>query len=113
MIDILTNLPLLCGTFFLLTALLLKWFPPRKMNSLYGYRTSASMQSPEHWHFAQGYSTARMFEAAVLLLLLGSAYEFVPLTLQTRTGIGIAALLAVTIYIIVRTEYALKRKFPQ
>lgn len=36
-------------------------FPPKKINSFYGYRTPRSMRSQEAWDFANKYSSALMF----------------------------------------------------
>lgn len=112
MMDYLANMALLCGFCFLLTAAVMKLFPPKKINSLYGYRTARSMASDEQWQFAQSYSTVRMFEVALFLLLFGVIAEMSDWTPETKMASGSIASLIVIIYMIWRTEYALKRKFP-
>lgn len=111
--DYLDNIGLLCGFVFLVASAMMKMFPPRKINSLYGYRTTSSMRSDVHWQFAQHYSTVRMFESALFLLLLGTAFEVSDWTQKTKMTVGLMALLAVSVYLIARTEMALKRKFPR
>jgi uncharacterized membrane protein len=41
------------GLLFLLSILFYK-FPPKKINSLYGYRTVKAMQNQQIWDFANG-----------------------------------------------------------
>ncbi|MFT3794514.1 SdpI family protein [Flavobacterium sp.] len=91
----------------------MKFFPPRKINSLYGYRTTRSMQSDAHWQFAQRYSTARLLEAGLFSVVCGLAIEMVAFSEQAKTIAGFIALFAVPIYLVVRTERALKIKFPK
>lgn len=113
MMDDYMNIGLLCGVVFLIAAALMKFFPPRKINSLYGYRTSRSMQSDAHWQFAQRYSTVRMFEAALFLLAVGLVMETPAIAEKVKNIVGFVALLCVPVYLIVRTERALKIKFPK
>ena len=50
-----------------------RW-PPVKINWYYGYRTAASMRSPQAWAFAHEYEYYRRFmlaQAAVLLMMTG------------------------------------------
>lgn len=104
------NIALICGALFLAAAGVMKIVPPRQINSLYGYRTSRSMRSREHWKFAQQFSVWRMFEAALFLLIIGLVMECADS--QVRTVVGLVSLLAVPVYLIVRTERALNQKFP-
>jgi len=53
-------MPLLLGLIFVLAGLGMLIFPPKKINSIYGYRTKSSMKNIERWNFAQRYS-ARLF----------------------------------------------------
>ena len=47
---------LLVGIVFILAGSIMYVFPPKKINSFYGYRTASSMQSQQKWNFAQTYS---------------------------------------------------------
>ena len=47
------------GLIFLLAGFIQQRFPPKKINHLYGYRTSNSMKSQESWDFAQEYSAKK------------------------------------------------------
>ena len=113
MTDHLQNIPLVTGVIFLLAAVVQKMFPPRNINSLYGYRTAASGRSQQHWDFAQRYSTNRMFEAAALLIICGVVMTRLELSHKTQLTLGLSLLLLFSAYMIVRTEFALKKKFPK
>jgi uncharacterized membrane protein len=54
------------GPLLLIFAYLYKRFPPKKINSLYGYRTSRSMKNQEAWECGNTYSAQ-----ALLLVALG------------------------------------------
>lgn len=58
---------ILIGPIFILTGYILYQFPPKKINFLYGYRTSKSMKNQGQWDFAQKYS-------ARIMMLLGLIY---------------------------------------
>lgn len=67
----------LVGGIFLIVGLIFKRFPPKEINSAYGYRTSFSMKTQETWDEAQRYSAwsfiicgAALLLAAVLCTLL-------------------------------------------
>ncbi|MEC5394348.1 SdpI family protein [Bergeyella sp. RCAD1439] len=49
-------LPVLVGPIFMVSGLLLLKFPPKKINSLYGYRSKSAMKDLERWRFAQRYA---------------------------------------------------------
>lgn len=55
------------GPLLLIIALLIKRFPPRKINAFYGYRTRRSMQSQKAWDEANAYSSRGLIVVAVCL----------------------------------------------
>lgn len=59
------------GAIFIATGLLMKWFPPKKINSFYGYRTKRSMSSLQAWVFANKTSASIFLNLGVLLLVFG------------------------------------------
>lgn len=65
----LMEIPALCGPIFMITGFIMLRFPPKKINWLYGYRTSRSMKSQENWNFAQIYSAKQMVLFGFLLFL--------------------------------------------
>ena len=106
------------GVSVLIPALML-WFgwlflrrPPRRINSIYGYRTARSMQNQETWEFAHQVGGRVWLRAgavllAVTLLILGRGeriwkiWRLILVLLQTAVLIGT----------IVPVERALKENF--
>ncbi len=101
----------LLGLIFIIAGLLLYKFPPKKINPLFGYRTRQSMGSIEKWNFAQFYSSILMMKSG--LFLIGIAFLSLCITISETISviIGIVCLLAITIYLFVKTEKKLKQKF--
>ncbi|WP_051364222.1 SdpI family protein [Flavobacterium limnosediminis] len=108
----LLQMPLLCGTIFMIAAIVMYVFPPKKINSLYGYRTSSSMKSEERWHFAQHFSTVKMAQGSVFLLLTSFLGLLIKIEGKLLLVPGILFPLLVVFFILFSTEAALKNKFP-
>jgi len=104
-------IPVLSGIIYVISGLFLYKFPPKKINGLYGYRTSNSMKSQERWDFAQIYSAREMTKWGLLLTLIG----FIGINIELHLGIGVAIGIGLTILfaiiIILRTEKELKTRF--
>ena len=66
------------GGGFLAIGIFLVKCPPKKINGLYGYRTSRSMQSQEAWDFSQRYSSKIMVMVGIVYVILGPLSLFVP-----------------------------------
>jgi len=101
----------LVGVIFIIAALITLLFPPRKINSFYGYRTRRSMQSQDRWEFAQKYSSIKILIGGIALTL----FAYLGLLINLREGIEvIVGILAAVISIgipIYLTEKAIKNKF--
>ena len=108
----LLQMPLLCGVIFMLAGLVMYVFPPKKINALYGYRTSSSMKSIERWHFAQRFSALKMMQGSVFLLFSSFLGLLVKMEGKTALIPGILFPLLVVFFILFTTENALKNKFP-
>jgi uncharacterized membrane protein len=105
-------LPFLCGAIFAVTSMIVYIFPPKKINYMYGYRTSASMKSQERWDFAQRYSTIKMFQLGLALVAISlSGLLFEP-DEKLNLIIGIVLTLASCGVMLMTTENALKKRFP-
>jgi len=61
----------LTGVVFLLAGFVMSKFPPKEINSFYGYRSSKSMKSQEAWDFAQEFSSKVMMKAGLFLIIFG------------------------------------------
>lgn len=84
------------------------FFPPKKINALYGYRTNKSMQNEDVWQFANSFSAKQMliysaisFVFALLFVFLNPVISWQPMTLMLLS-------LAVSI---IKTEQALNKNF--
>lgn len=61
----------LTGIILIVVGFILLRYPPKEINSLYGYRTEKSMNSQEAWDFAQIYSAKLMIKAGGFLSAVG------------------------------------------
>jgi uncharacterized membrane protein len=105
-------IPIVTGPLVIIVMLLAKKFPPKKINSLYGYRTKRSMSSQEAWDFAQPYSNQEMTKymtiytmTALLPLIIKDMDEYVGVVL------ALIFMIAFMIIPIVKTEKELKTRF--
>lgn len=57
--------------FSLICGLVTKKFPPKKINSFYGYRTTKSMKSDENWQAAQKYMSVFFIRYSIVSFALG------------------------------------------
>jgi len=99
------------GLIFIITSIIVKRFPPQKINRIYGYRTKNSMSSQQQWDFAQRYSNNLMQKFGFMLVLLGGLAYFTNLSDNVSIIIAIIATITVSIAIFVKTEQAIKDKF--
>lgn len=58
----------LIGPIFIIVGMILSKFPPKKINSLYGYRTKKSMKNETNWNVSQKY-------AGRMMIILGFFYS--------------------------------------
>jgi len=104
-------MPLLVGVIFILTGFIMYKFPPKKINMLYGYRTTSSMKNQARWDFAQKYSSKLMIYCGLGLALS----SIIGLLFKVSEGKGVffsTILMIVTILILLyKTEKAIKLKF--
>ena len=56
-------------------AFVFRFFPPKKINYLYGYRTSSSMKNIESWNLANKYSSNLMLTSMLLLLFVSYIFD--------------------------------------
>ena len=104
-------IPILAGTIFMFCGLIMIKFPPKKINSFYGYRTSNSMKLQERWDFAQIYSAGQLLKSGLILILT----SILGLIFKIEEGIGIAIglglMVAIVIILLARTEKAISLRF--
>ena len=63
------TIPIITGPLLLVIMLIVHKYPPKKINTLYGYRTKQSMSDQKKWDFAQVYSTKLMMKYSILYTL--------------------------------------------
>lgn len=95
------------GLLFILS-IIFYFFPPKKINALYGYRTNKSMLNENIWQFANSFCSKQMliysaisFVFALILVYLNPVVSWQPMTLMILS-------LAVAI---IKTEQALTKNF--
>jgi len=107
----LMNITLMGSLIFIGIGFIMLKFPPKKINSLYGYRTTSSMKNQTRWDFAQNYSSKEMIKLGLVLMLttiIGFITNFESLT-NMYLGLGLTVL--IVIILIIRVENAIKIKF--
>ena len=97
------------GIFIIITGLIFKLFPPKKINYLYGHRTRFAMTNQDIWQMAQR-------KSAIGLILLGVVIVALNLILKTlSTDVtenieGMIFIVGIVIHVLV-IETILKRSF--
>lgn len=104
-------IPILTGFIFSAAGLIMFKYPPKTINSLYGYRTASSMKSQERWDFAQSYSAKKLIRWGLILMLAALTGCFY--TLPGAFGV-IVGLLLMIVYVaipVLKTEKELRKRF--
>ena len=104
-------IPALTGPAFLIIGALQLKFPPKKINSLYGYRTSKSMKSQERWDFAQIFSAKEMIKGGGLLAFTSVIGLFYKPNEVAATVLGCSLMIAAFVMLFINTERAITKKF--
>ncbi len=97
------------GIIFCLAAFLHKRFPPKQINSFYGYRTRKSMKNIELWNFAQSLSSKKMKNMSFHMIGLGLIMSFVKLEILLSLWIGITIVISMVVLVIFQNENELKK----
>jgi uncharacterized membrane protein len=102
---------IILGSTFLLAGLALKFFPPKKINSLYGYRTTLSMTDQKYWDFSQRYSGRLSIALSLIMFVIGISLKLLDINIITALIICVIVTLTTGFLIIFLTEKAIKNKF--
>lgn len=105
------GMPFMVGVIFCITGLIIYFFPPKKINHLYGYRTTASMKSQEVWDFAQRLSSFKMMQSGVFLILVSSSKLFTNFFIEEELIVSHVSLGIAVLFIFLSVEKAIKNKF--
>ena len=108
-LEITNPMLLMVGIIFIAVGLILYFFPPKKINSLYGYRTASSMKSQEKWDFSQKYSAKIMMTIGLFLVVLSFYRPYLKLSNDQHAILGLAVLIASAVSLFVIVEKKLKK----
>ncbi|MFC5271831.1 SdpI family protein [Adhaeribacter terreus] len=102
------------GSYLLLIFISLFFYlkPPRRINSLYGYRTARSMKNLENWHFANKISARYMLlgsMAGLIIFLLSVAFLRDQLSVSVLTTGNLVIMCVSLIALIPAVEIKLKK----
>jgi uncharacterized membrane protein len=104
-------IPTSSGLIFIIAGIILLKFPPKKINGIYGYRTSSSMKTQLRWDFAQIYSSKETIKLGFLLALFGLIGLIYHPNEKTGMILGMGFLISMVIVLLTRVEFAIKKKF--
>ncbi len=111
-LDNILFLPAMTSPIFLIAGFVMYYFPLKKINYLYGYRTNSSMKSEERWDFAQKYSSIQMIKLALLMFVISLIFSFFKISENQNFIIGLIVLLSAVVYMFYKVEKAIKVNFP-
>jgi uncharacterized membrane protein len=109
----LSLITLLAGFIFAFCGLIFRFFPPKKINLFYGYRTSASMQNQETWQLANQFAARLMVQLGLLLAAVGIITFILPPSPFTGVFVGIALVLISAFMQFYFTEKHIRKTFDE
>ncbi len=107
----LTTLTITMGLIFFIVGLLFWIFPPRKINSIYGYRTSSSKRNLDTWTIANKYSATIMIIQGFILTIIGLTTLLFPDSGAIGTAVGFVLFISSIVILAVATEKHLDKLF--
>jgi uncharacterized membrane protein len=105
--------PQLIGVIMLICGFLLKQYPPKDINGLYGYRTPTSMQNQQTWDLANSYSAKMMIKVGLIAIATGVVLTLL-IDMQHAYYLAIAMIVSLIVIVVVllrATEKKLKQTF--
>lgn len=106
-------IPVSTGLIFIFVGFIMLKFPPKKINVLYGYRTSSSMKNQKRWNFSQIYSSKEMMRLGFLLFLSGLIGLIYHPNDKIATILGFGLMILMVIVLLIRVESAIKKRFKE
>ncbi|HRP90901.1 MAG TPA: SdpI family protein [Edaphocola sp.] len=107
----LMNITIYGGLILMVVGLIMFKFPPKNINSFYGYRTTNSMKNQKRWDFAQKYSAKEMIKLGIVLMMTTTIGFITNFENLTNMFIGLGLMILTIIILIFRVENAIKIKF--
>ena len=111
--------PQALGIVFLIIGVIQHYYPPKKINNWYGYRTSISQSSQEAWDEANRYSANYMIKLAIVVIIIGIIttllLHFIPMPVKVWNVLTVFSVMLSGIipplFMIVSTEKHLQKLF--
>jgi len=114
--DFVANIALssfICGVAFMGMGLVMYYYPPKKINDLYGYRTGNSMKSQERWDFAQRFCAVQAMKVSVVMIVVSLLFYFITVDTAIKQFSGVFILIICAAYLLYSTEKAIKNRFKE
>ena len=101
------------GMMLFIVGLLFIMFPPKNINSFYGYRTTNSRRNLDTWKVANSYSAILMTIEGLVLAVIGLLTTFFNDNKAIETALGVGLILSSFIILVVATEKHLNKLFDE
>lgn len=99
------------GITIIVMGFVMKKWPPKHINDLYGYRTKRSKKSLAHWNFAQKLSAKLMINYGLIIMLISVIGLLKLVEPFLSMVLGLITMCLVFVMLFVKVETALKQKF--
>lgn len=111
--------PQFIGLIFFIAGSLMRMFPPKYINGMYGYRTNSSMKNQETWDEANRFSARYAQRCGILLIIIGIISLIIlnnwPVPINVlkwlKPLLTLVPLILAAIFVIIATEKHLKKVF--
>ncbi len=110
----LSEVLILVGLILLILWIVVRIFPPKGINTLYGYRTPRSRKDLESWRHAQKFGNRYLISLAMIYLLIGVVFLFLDTSTWSAAqilGTTVAILLLGFGVLFFMVEKSLKKNF--
>lgn len=113
MVASLTLVTFKIGMVLFIVGLIFNMFPPKKINSFYGYRTTNSRRNLDTWKVANSYAAILMTIQGLVLAVIGLLTTFFNDNKAIETALGIGLMISSFVTLVVATEIHLNKLFDQ
>ncbi|MEZ4936461.1 MAG: SdpI family protein [Crocinitomicaceae bacterium] len=104
---------IIVGPIYFIVGVLLFQFPPKKINSLYGYRTNQSMKNQKVWDYAQKKSAKEMMKVGLTMGLFSTLDLIFVIPEIWGVIAGLAMLIVLSVGLLLKVERNLRMNFKE